>query len=287
MSPETQTVFDVSDANFNALVVEASSEKLVLVDFWAPWCAPCRTLGPILEGVVASYQGKVVLAKVNVDENQALASQYGVQGIPAVKVFKDGAKVDEFTGVRPEVDIRRIIDTYVTSPADELFSKAQTLLDGKAYDLAEAQLRAILEEDTGYSKAKFALAKLALEQKQYDKAREYVSAIQLNEPEYDEVQGIVNQLDLIAGADSQDIETWKQKLATDENDLDARFALGCCYAAAEQYQPALDEFLTILKKDKKYKEGAAKDKMVQIFSIIGQRSPMADEYRDKLEWILY
>src|SRR5215218_2804378 len=114
------SVIDVDKTNFEALVIEGSKQVPVLVDFWAPWCAPCRALGPILEKLAAEYDGRFVLAKINSDENPALAARYGVRGIPNVKAFVAGEVIDEFSGALPESAVRQFIDNIIPSPADEL-----------------------------------------------------------------------------------------------------------------------------------------------------------------------
>lgn len=288
MSSNEQTVVDVNQSNFEEIVLNAPDERVIIVDFWAPWCSPCRMLGPILEQVVASFHGEVVLAKVNVDENQSLAMQYRVQGIPAVKFFQGGKVVDEFTGALPEQDIQRRLESFVSTQSDERLTKAQSFWDGGALDLAEAQYKEILKDDPGQVDAKLALAKIQLEKHELTKAYEYAKSIEIGEKHHEEAQGIMNHISFLkeCGEDTSKTEL-KKKLEADEGDLDARYHLACCYAAEEEYQLALEEFLTVLKKDKKYKDGAAKDAMVRIFTIIGQRSQLADDYRDKMEWLLY
>jgi putative thioredoxin len=148
-------VFDVSEADFDRLVIERSRELPVVVDFWAEWCGPCRTLGPVLESAVSARAGKVKLAKLDVDGNQSLAARYGVQGIPAVKAFRDGAVASEFTGAVPPAQVEAFIDALVPSEADQLAEQAVAEED-------EEGLRRALELNPGHNDAAIALARLLL-----------------------------------------------------------------------------------------------------------------------------
>ena len=284
-----QYVCELTEANYRSLAASVTEDTFIIVDFWAPWCAPCQTLGPILEHVVNSYNGQVILAKVNVDQNPNLAAQFGVQGIPAVKLIQNGQLLDEFTGAIPEEKVREWLEVYVSpEEIDDPYETAMMLFGKGHVDEACALLHTLLEEVPNHSEAKLLLAKIALDKKEIDTAKEYAKSIEITDQGYDQAQGILNRLDFLESCNTDSgKEIYQNRLQADENDLDARFAFASYLAAEEKYQEALEEFLTIVKKDKKYKEGAAKNAMVKVFSIIGQRSKLADEYRDKLEWILY
>ncbi|MDX9752437.1 MAG: tetratricopeptide repeat protein [bacterium] len=288
MSSQPTLVYDVTEATFEQIVLNAPEDQVVVVDFWAGWCSPCRMLGPVLEKVIASHNGAAILAKVDVDQNQRLAMQFGIQGIPAVKIFQGGEIVGEFSGALPEAAVRQKLDPFIPAPDDEEFENAQSLYEGGALDLAGAQAKAILAEEPNHAGAKLLLAQIALDRQQFSEAEEWAKAIQINESGYDEAQGILNRLGFLQTCQGEtDLARLDQRIAENPADLDARYQKAQCLAAQGQYQDAMEELLALLKKDKKYKDGAAKETMVRIFSIIGQRSKMADEYRDKLEWILY
>jgi putative thioredoxin len=288
MSGSSPYVADVAAESFEQTILQAPADQTVLVDFWAEWCGPCKMLGPVLERIAESYKGKVFVAKINVDENPQLSQQFSVQGIPAVKIFQEGKIVEQFVGALPEMQIRSILEKIVKSESDNYVVSGNEALENNKLDEAKELFQKALDEDTNHNGAKIGLAKVALKQNDFDKARELANSIELGNKEHDEAQAIINQITFSdACIENGGKEAFIQQLQDDENNLDARYALAHCLAAEGKYQEALEELLAVVKKDKKYNNGAAKDAMVKIFSVIGQRSKLADEYRNKLEWILY
>jgi len=287
-SGQPERIFDVDESTFQARVVEASRERPVVVDFWAPWCAPCRVLTPVLEKVVGSHQGRCALAKVNVDANQSLAAAFGVRGIPAVKVFRDGKVVAEFVGAQPESEVARLLARIVPSPGDETAQEAARLLEAGRTEEAEKRLREVLAADEKHAAAAVGLAHLALERGDCDEARRLASLVEPGTPESAQAQAVLARLAFIDHCrEAGGREAVEQRLAADETDIDAWYDLASCLAADGDYPAALDRFLAVVAADKTFRDGAAKDAMVSIFSIIGQRSPLADDYRARLAQVLY
>ncbi|MEX1158268.1 MAG: thioredoxin, partial [Thermomicrobiales bacterium] len=155
-----QQALDVTDATFQSAVIEESKTRPVVVDFWAPWCGPCRILSPIIEKVAGEFEGDVVLTKLNVDENQQASAQYRVQGIPAVKAFRDGRVVNEFTGALPEPQVRAFFQSLAPTAADRASDEAEELLTGGDIAGAEARFREILAEVSDDPKAVIGLANI-------------------------------------------------------------------------------------------------------------------------------
>jgi len=281
-------VFDATEADFEERVLKASAATPIVVDFWAPWCAPCRAFGPLLQRVVESYGGRARLAKVNVDQNPGLAAALRIQSIPAVKVFVDGKVGAEFTGALPEGELRRVLELILPSEADTLVAEGDRLLRDGDRAAAKEKYQEVLKGQPRHPAAALRLARLALEDGDAETARELTSRVDAGAPEHDEAQGILARFELADHCNAKGgKEVCARRAEQNPDDLDARYDLACCLAAEGAYQDALEELLGILGKDKGYRDGAAKDAMVCIFSVVGQRSKLADTYRDRLTSLLY
>ncbi len=283
MEAVPEPIYEVTEADFEERVIRASSQRPVAVDFWAPWCAPCRMLGPALERVVRSFGGRMALAKLNVDGAPGLASRYGVQGIPAVKVFQDGRVAAEFVGARGEREVKEILSRIVSSEADELTARAAELLRSGRTGEAEEAYNRVLEDSPGHPGALLGLARIALEREDFGAARESASRIDPGAEERGDAEGILARLDIL----EECARLGGREAAGSSDEMDAAYARGVCLAAEGGYEEALRQLLALLERDKRYRGGAAKDAMVRIFSIVGKRSRLADEYRSRLAGVLY
>lgn len=288
MPEEAGLIYDVSEADFEERVQRASSERPVVVDFWAPWCAPCRMLGPLLEKVVSSFGGRMVLAKLNVDEAQGLAARYGIRGIPAVKVFRSGEVAAEFVGLRPESEIREALSRLVPSEADNLAARGQELEGSGRPEEAEPLYRQALAEAPDHPGALLGLARLSIGRGDLDTARETAARVAEGTPGHEAAETLLARLDFMRDCAQRGGRDAAEKAAADHpDDLDALYGLAVCLAAEEKYEEALAAFLRVLEHDKHYSEDAAKNAMVRIFGVVGQRSPLADDYRSRLARVLY
>jgi len=248
------TVIDVNEADFERVVLNGSSKVPVVVDFWAPWCAPCRQLGPALEKAASAREGKVVLAKVDTDENPQLSQVFGVQGIPAVKAFRNGAVVAEFVGAKPPAEVERFFDALVPS-------ESQLLLD--AGD--EASLRKALELDPKNADAAFALALLRYQAADNDGALKLITNIRGNF----RADGLAARIELEDGDDPPDAVT------------DAFGALD-----NGEIEGGLDELLALLASEDQTAERARRV-IIGILDELGVEHPLARETRRKLAAALY
>ena len=278
--------FEATDQDFAQTVVERSYQVPVLVDFWAPWCEPCRTLGPLLEKLVAEYGGAVLLAKVNVDENQKLAYALQIRSIPAVKLIMDGKLKDEFMGAYPEPQVREFLDhnlpTAVEIEAKEGVGK---LREGDT-ETAEQKFRETLKNDPKNAKALVGLGLIQIDRGNLVEAKQMLA----DAVEQDDIRRELAQLRakvfLHENADG-DEGALRARLQADPQDLEARFALACRDALNGRAEQALASLLEIVKTDRKFKEDAGRKGMVAVFDILPPDSPHTQAYRGKLSLILF
>jgi putative thioredoxin len=281
-----QWTIDVTEENFELAVLEQSKEVPVLVDFWAEWCGPCKVLGPVLEKLADEYGGEFVLAKLNVDENQNLAGAFGIQGIPAVKLFKDGDLLSEFTGALPEPMLREFLSKFLPTAADKQAQQAAAFEEqGKAAE-ATALYQSILESDPNHAKSLFGLGRLAMNAGDDGAALEFLDKISMVADERKEADRLIARLKLHGGA-AQDLTALRAKVDAEPKNLDARLALAQALAGAEKYQEALAELLVIVKTDRNFKDDGGRKAMVQIFEVLGSEDPLTDQYRSELARVLF
>ena len=282
----SEWTIDVNEENFEAEVLARSIEVPVLVDFWAEWCGPCKVLGPVLEKLAGEYAGQFILAKVNVDENQQLAGAFGIQGIPAVKLFRNGDLASEFTGALPEPMLREFLSKFLPTATDkEALAAAELEAAGKA-DAAKSAYQAILASDPNHAQALLGLGRLAMNAGDNDAARNYLDQISIVADERKEADRLLARLDLQAGG-VQNEAALREKIAADPANLEARFDLAQTLAGVENYQAALVEFLAIVRADRKFKDDSARKAMVQIFEVLGSDDPLTDKYRSELAAVLF
>jgi len=284
-------VIDINQDQFLEEVVEKSKTTPVIVDFWAPWCGPCKQLTPILENLVNKKNGKVVLAKINVDENQGIAGQLNIQSIPTVYGFVDGKPVDAFQGAQPESKIEVMIDKLIdAAPGNEvpkLLEEADLLFKNQKFEEAQKIYESLLGMDPGNSKIIVGLLRCLTQLKKYDDAKDIMESLDEKTLENDEVIKIKKLLENILDSNDGDFEDLKSKLANDPENKEIRFELAQKYLSSNETILGFDELLYLFSKDPKWNDEAAKKKLLEYFDLLGFSDPNVSEARKKLSSMMF
>jgi putative thioredoxin len=279
-------VLDVTSATFNQDVIERSATVPVVVDFWATWCGPCRMLSPVLEKLAREYDGKFLLAKVDIDAHPDVAASFGVRSIPAVFGVRDGKAVDAFVGVQPEAMIRSWIDRLLPTEAEVLVAEA-TRLESTDPRAAEAKYSRALALQADLPAAEVGLGRIALAEGRLDEAVARMAALERRgflEPEAEKLKAEVT---LRAQArEAGGVEAARGALAAHPDDLARRFALAEALAAAGQYAEALSICLDLVERDRKGLGEQARQTMVAIFQLLPPGDELATEYQRQLSLVL-
>ena len=280
-------ISDVTEADFEAKVLEASHKTPVVVDFWATWCEPCKILGPVLEKAIADRKGEVLLAKVDADQQQRLAMYWNIEGLPTVLAFKGGKPVDEFVGNLPAAAIGQFLDRILPTEADR---KANAGADLEQTDPAGAEqaYRDALAKDPNQESATLGLVRLLIQQDRDPEAAELLERLGPGSEQAAEVERLGAQLWLRKTARDLDPEpVLRQRLAGNPKDAVAAYQLGVRLALEGKGAEALEMLYSAGEKDAKLASTRVREAMVKVFQIVGNRSPLADDYRARLTTLLY
>ena len=285
---------DVNEDTFMDDVIEASKTSPIVVDFWAPWCGPCKTLGPALEAEVKATNGKIKMVKVDIDQNQNLASQMRIQSIPAVFAFVDGQPIDGFMGAKAPSELKSFIEKLLENVKDdggdlsEAIAVADEMLEAGEYDDAAETFEAILGEDPERSPAFVGLFKAKMGAKKIDEAQKMLEDIPtalVNKPE---ILALQAQIDLSSQTEGLgEINDLRETLNNDLSNHQIRFDLALALFTAGETNDAIQELLTIFRKDQEWNDDAARQQLFKFFDILGGDDPITLSGRRQLASMLF
>ena len=295
-APAADLIKDTTEAEFMADVVQASQEVPVIVDFWAPWCGPCKTLGPMLEEAVTAAKGAVKMVKVNVDQAQGIAGQLQIQSIPTVYAFWKGQPVDGFQGALPGSEIKAFVDRVIQAaggeaPGDQLDDAVEAaeemLAEGAAVDAAQT-FAAILGEDANHAGAYGGLVRAHIAMDELDKAEAILNGAPAEISSHPALEAAHAQLELARqAADAGPVAELTAAVEANPDDLQARFDLAQALHAGGQVEEAVDHLLDLFRRDRDWNDGAAKAQLFTIFDALKPNDPVVLNGRRKLSSMIF
>lgn len=282
-----ENIVVVTEENAQAVLIEESKLRPVLVDFWADWCEPCKNLMPILEKFAKEYRGDFLLAKVDTEKQQMLASQFGVRSLPTVVLMKDGQPLDGFAGALTETQVREFLQKHLPSPWQKKIAEAEGLLAQEKFSEAIAMLQPVYAESQQHREASFALTKAYIAAKRYDDAEDVLAKVKLvdQKAEYDQLR---SQIELAKQAKrAPEIEALEQQLQAAPSDSEIAFQLAVQLSHHQFHKEALQHLYSVISRDLQFKEGEARKVYIDILAAMGKGDPVAVNYQRKLYTLLY
>lgn len=280
-------IVEITLQNAKELLIDESFKRPVVVDFWADWCGPCKSLMPILEKLANEYAGAFLLAKVNADELAMISSQFGVRSLPTVMVMRDGQPIDGFTGALPEVQVRELLDKYLPKPWEKYVNEAQAFIMAGDFNAALPLLRQAYDESKHVAAIACLIAQCHLELNRIDNAEAILATIKMADQDAHYEQ-LLAQVELKKqAAKTPELVALEAAHANDPASLEIAYQLAVQYHAESAHRPALELLMMILRKDRQFAEGAAKKTFTDILAALGKGDPLAVEFQRKLFTLLY
>lgn len=281
-------IVTLTAANFESVVIDGSFDRPVLVDFWADWCAPCRILMPILAKLAEEYRGRFLLAKLNTEEERAIAAQFGIRSLPTVQLFKDGGPVDQFMGALPESQVREFIDRHLPRASDGLLAQAQGMLAAGDLKRAAKLIEQARAEDPDNPRVALAEIQLTVAQGRTTEAQAALDRLPLELASDPEVAALRGQLLFaVALTGAPEPAVLEQRLAANPRDSEARYQLAAHRVIRSDYETALGLLLELVKRDRAYGEDAGRKGMVAVFDLLGGSGELVTRYRARMMTALY
>ncbi len=280
-------VFNVTAENFDEVVIAGSANQLVIADFWADWCQPCQTLMPMLQKLAEEYQGKFHLAKINSDEQQELATRYGVRSLPTVKFFLNGEVVDEFMGVIAEPEIRQKLDQHISRESDILMSQALSQLDQGNFEEAETILNQANTIDPGSTPVITTLAELKIRADDLTGAEQILLTLPESEQQSAEISALLNKIEFSRKSSSLPAaDELITNLQDNPDDLQSRYDLALHQITTNEIESAMEQLLEIMRRDRTFKNDIGRTTLLKLFDSTANEALVA-QYRKAMFTLLY
>ena len=285
---ENTNIIDVTETEFNDHVIEASENKLIIVDFWAPWCGPCKQLTPILEKIISKSGDKITLVKINIDENQQIAAQLRIQSIPTVYAFKDKQIVNAFQGVIPEGQIIEFIEKCLGSKINEdfteFYNEIESAMAENKFEETKDTLLEFISKNSDEIKGICFYLECLIELKQFEEVEMFISSLEKDVQNKDEVKQVLKKMEIVKNNSSgPNINELLGKLESEPNNIDLILEISDKYFSMKQYENGMDLLLKNYPKNK----DSIKNKMVEFFSVLGNTDQITIKYRKKLSQIMF
>jgi putative thioredoxin len=283
----SEHIVHVTMANAKEILIDESFQRPVLVDFWADWCEPCKSLMPILEKLANEYVGQFLLAKVDCDAEQRIAQQFGVRSLPTIMLMKDGQPADGFVGAQTETAVRQMLEKFLPKPWDLQLEQARAAIAAGDYGSALTLLRNAYEESRKRADIGMELAAVLIALKRFDEASAQLDLIKLVDRDQRHQQ-LLAQIELQREvAKTPEIRSLEETLRQAPDDLEVTYQLALQYSQNQQHREALDLLIEIVRKNKQFREGGAKKTLLDIIAMLGNTDPLAKEYQRKLFSLMY
>ncbi len=285
---ENTNIIEINETDFNEQVVEASANKLIVVDFWAPWCGPCKQLTPILENVIKNVSDKITLVKINIDDNQQIAAQLKIQSIPTVYAFKDKQIVNAFQGVLPEKQVIEFLEKCLGSKIEEDFTEfyeqIKVSISEKKFDEARDMLLEFITSNPKDSQAINLYLECLIELKQYDEVDSFIQSLEKETQNKDEIKQIIKKMEIIKNNQSgPTIQELINKLNQNPEDINLVLEIADKHFSMQNYEDSMNLLLKNYPKNK----DKVKDKMVEFFGVLGNSNDYTIKYRKKLSQVMF
>ena len=281
-------IIDVNESDFNDKVIEASENKLIIVDFWAPWCGPCKQLTPVLEKIISKTRDKVTLVKINIDENQQIAAQLRIQSIPTVYAFKDKQIVNAFQGVIPEGQIIEFIEKCLGSKINEDFSEfyndIKNAMAENNFEETKETLLEFISKNSDEIRGIYFYLECLIELEQFEEVERFISTLEKDVQEKDEIKQVLKKMEIIKNNSSgPDVNELISKIDKDPANIDLVLELSDKYFSMKKYEHGMD----LLLKNYPNNKDKVKNKMVEFFNVLGNTDQITIQYRKKLSQIMF